>query len=474
MLFNSIQFLLFFPVVTLVFFLMPHRFRWAWLLGASAYFYAFFIPAYLWILIGTIIVDYIAGLLIGRSKTLYERRMWLGASLVANVGVLAVFKYGNFIAGNLNPELAQLGWAQIPLLKMALPIGLSFHTFQAMSYTLEVYHGRQEPERHLGHYALYVMFYPQLVAGPIERPQNILPQLNEEQHFDWDRFVSGLRLMLWGLFKKVVIADNIALIVETAYGQASRQPGWFLWLATYAFSVQIYCDFSGYSDIARGSARAMGFTLMENFRLPYFAQSVNEFWSRWHISLSTWFRDYIYIPLGGNRVSTSKWVRNTLIIFLISGLWHGADWKFVVWGGLHAFYLIFGRFTKSWRDAWTPGSPFLRVLITFHLVSLAWVFFRADSLEIAWVIMQKLALTPLEPWTAVRDTTSLNGYDPSMLGFRLMLFGVVSMFIVEALRLRGGRWSEAFRRPAFAIALLLAIILLGNSGGLHSFIYFQF
>ena len=240
MLFNSIQFLIFFPLVTLVFFAIPHRFRWAWLLGASAYFYAFFIPAYLWILVGTIIVDYIAGLLIGRSKTLFERRAWLGASLIANVGVLAVFKYGNFIAGNLNPELAQLGWAQIPLLKMALPIGLSFHTFQAMSYTLEVYHGRQEPERHLGRYALYVMFYPQLVAGPIERPQNILHQLNEEQHFDWERFISGVRLMLWGLFKKVVIADNLALIVETAYGQASRQPGWFLWLATYAFSVQIY------------------------------------------------------------------------------------------------------------------------------------------------------------------------------------------------------------------------------------------
>lgn len=354
-----------------------------------------FVPIYILILAFTIVIDYYAGIFIENASG-KKRKWWLIISLIANIGVLCIFKYYNF----LNDSFAFLmhGFAlenPIPYLNILLPVGLSFHTFQAMSYTIEVYRGHQKAERHFGIYSLYVMFYPQLVAGPIERPQNLLHQFREKYDFDYGRITSGLRLMLWGLFKKVVIADRLAIIVDTVYNNPEAHITSSLIIATVFFAFQIFCDFSGYSDMAIGAARVMGFNLMNNFNRPYHSKSVHEFWSRWHISLSTWFKDYLYIPLGGNRVAIERWYLNIFIVFLVSGLWHGANWTFVVWGALHGFYIIFGRLTENFRQnvskkLYLDKIRLLAPLTTFFLVGVAWVFFRADNLDTAIYIITQM------------------------------------------------------------------------------------
>ena len=340
MLFNSFEFLVFFPVVTVLYFSLRSVRSRQWLLViSSTLFYMAFIPEYALILYGTIVVDYFAGLKIAEAQGT-RRRTWLAASIAANVGCLAVFKYCNFAIDNANGLLGLVSGARLPLVEMTLPVGLSFHTFQAMSYTIEVYRGNQKPERSFLVYALYVMFYPQLVAGPIERPQNVIHQLKELHAFEPDRVTRGFRLMLWGFFKKAAVADRLAMLVAPVYAYPSGHSGPVLAIATAAFALQIYADFSGYSDIALGTAEVMGVKLMTNFRVPYRSQSVAEFWSRWHISLSTWFRDYLYIPLGGNRVGAFRRRLNLLATFLVSGLWHGANWTYVVWGALNGVFLI--------------------------------------------------------------------------------------------------------------------------------------
>ncbi|MGZ3884299.1 MAG: MBOAT family O-acyltransferase, partial [Bacteroidia bacterium] len=317
MLFNSLAFLAFFPVVTALYFLLPHKIRWFLLLVASCFFYMFFKPVYILILFGTIIIDYYAGIKLEETADKKKKKLFLVLSLVANIGVLVVFKYYNFINTNITDLLSAFGAHNpIPFLKILLPIGLSFHTFQAMSYTIEIYRGNQKAERHFGIYSLYVMFYPQLVAGPIERPQNVMHQFHETHRFDYTDVSAGLKLMLWGFFKKVVIADRLAIGVDEVYDHVHSYSGIALIMATVFFAIQIYCDFSGYSDIALGTARVMGFRLMTNFNRPYASRSVSEFWSRWHISLSSWFRDYLYIPLGGNRVKISRLYFNLFIVFM--------------------------------------------------------------------------------------------------------------------------------------------------------------
>jgi D-alanyl-lipoteichoic acid acyltransferase DltB (MBOAT superfamily) len=387
-LFNSAQFAVFFPVVTILFFASPHRVRWALLLAASCYFYMVFVPVYILILVFTILVDYAAGLLIERAQGA-RRRMLLASSLCANLGVLALFKYWDFLAANLKHLEAWVGIAApVPMLELILPIGLSFHTFQAMSYTIEVYRGRYPAERHLGIFALYVLFYPQLVAGPIERPYNLLPQLRLPHGFDYLRVRDGLQRMAWGFVKKMVIADRLGVLVDQVYATPTSYTGWPLILATLFFAVQIYCDFSGYSDIAIGAAQVMGFRLMENFRQPYLATSVAEFWRRWHISLSSWFRDYLYIPLGGSRVPWPRRAANLLLVFLLSGLWHGAAWTFVIWGATHGLLVLAHHLGAPVREQIAgrllPGRGGLRralqVALTFSLVCATWVFFRAQSI----------------------------------------------------------------------------------------------
>lgn len=396
MVFNSLQFFVFFPVVTLLYFLLPHRFRALLLLTASVVFYMAFIPKYVLILAFTIVIDYYAGILIERAEG-NVRRGFLALSIAANVGVLAFFKYFNFFNSNIAAAADALGLHYaVPALSIILPIGLSFHTFQAMSYTIEVYRGNYKAEKNFIIYALYVMFYPQLVAGPIERPQNLLPQFRQEHRFEYQRVVDGLKLMAWGLFKKVVIADRLAMFVNQVYDAPRGYSGPPLILATVAFAFQIFCDFSGYSDIAIGSARVMGFTLMTNFRRPYWSQSIHEFWSRWHISLSTWFKDYFYIPLGGNKVGWAKWQMNLMLTFIISGLWHGANWTFITWGALNGFYLVFSLWTRGYRakiaeavglNARPTVAHGARTAVTFFLICVSWVFFRATSMSDAFYIL---------------------------------------------------------------------------------------
>lgn len=396
MLFNSLQFLIFFPVVTTLYFLISHRYRWVLLLTASAVFYMAFIPIYILVLIITIIIDYCAGIWIEQS-TGRKRKFFLVTSIVSTSLVLFIFKYFNFFNANLSALAQFLHWNYpISALDIILPIGLSFHTFQSLSYVIEVYRGRQKAEYNFGIYSLYVMFYPQLVAGPIERPQNLLHQFYEYHPFDYRRISDGLKLMLWGFFKKIMIADRLAPFVNQAYNDPTSFQGVSLILATVFFAYQIYCDFSGYSDIAIGAARVMGFNLMKNFNQPYVSKSISEFWKRWHISLSTWFRDYLYLPLGGNRVLKLQWYANLMITFVVSGFWHGANWTFILWGLFHGFYLVFGIITKPAREYLVKISGlsrlpriynFIQTITTFILVSLAWVFFRANNVETAWYII---------------------------------------------------------------------------------------
>jgi alginate O-acetyltransferase complex protein AlgI len=484
MLFNSLQFCAFFFVVTSLFFILPHQWRWALLLAASCYFYMAFIPVYISILAFTIVIDYIAGIIIERSQG-KTRKYFLIASLIANVGVLFVFKYFNFLSNSLTDLISQL--SQQPVshigLRIILPIGLSFHTFQSMSYTIEVYRGNQKAERHFGIFALYVMFYPQLVAGPIERPQNLLHQFHERHNFDYQRVTDGLKLMTWGMFKKVVIADRLAVFANEIYQSPRRYEGWPLIIGTIFFAFQIYCDFSGYSDIAIGSAQVMGFKLMQNFRRPYFATSIADFWSRWHISLSTWFRDYLYIPLGGNRVSQWRWCANIMIVFLISGLWHGANWTFVIWGALNGLYLIVGAWTQKIRSRISSALrldrvPLLhsaiQITITFSLVTFTWIFFRANSLSNAFYIASHLWPGPNQPGI---------GASLSMLGTPIDIIAAVGaiilLMIVESLQSRQSIRYTLAQQPlavrwlAYYI-LVMAIIVLAEISNPTEFIYFQF
>jgi alginate O-acetyltransferase complex protein AlgI len=399
MLFNSLSFLIFFPVVTVAYFLLPHRYRWLLLLVASCIFYMVFIPAYILILAFLIVIDYFACIWIEQSQG-RRRKTFLLLSILSVCLALFAFKYFNFINGNLHALAGFLGWNYpIGLLRLILPLGLSFHTFQSLSCVIEVYKGRQKAERNFGIYALYVMFYPQLVAGPIERPQHLLHQFYEVHDFEYRRVADGLKLMLWGFFKKVVIADRMAALVNPVFDHPENQPGVALILATFFFAFQIYCDFSGYSDIAIGAAQVMGFRLVENFRRPFFAKSVSEFWRRWHISLSSWFRDYVYIPLGGNRVPRWRHSVNIFVTFLISGLWHGANWTFIVWGALHGLYVLVETATERIRNALTHAVGLHRfpvllrtaqVSVTFALVTFAWIFFRAKDVHTAWYISAHL------------------------------------------------------------------------------------
>ncbi|SOE19899.1 D-alanyl-lipoteichoic acid acyltransferase DltB, MBOAT superfamily [Spirosomataceae bacterium TFI 002] len=476
MVFNSFEFLLFFPFVTLLYFALPHKWRWVLLLSASAFFYAYFKIEYLFILVFTIIVDYFAGLWI--EQTQGKKRKWaLIASLVANIGVLAVFKYADFLIGNANAVLFKLGAETYDLLDILLPIGLSFHTFQAMSYTIEVYRGTVPAERNIGKYALYVMFYPQLVAGPIERPQNVIPQFQVVHKFDFQRAKSGLRLMLWGMFKKVVIADRLAVFVDLVYNDPNSYSGAPLVIATIFFAIQIYCDFSGYTDIALGAARVMGFKLMKNFDRPYFSKSVSEFWKRWHISLSTWFRDYLYIPLGGNRVPRLRRYFNIFFVFMISGLWHGASWNFVIWGSLHGIYLIFGQLTANIQNKVIGllKHPFLiklaHNLIVLSFVLLAWVFFRANTTADSFYILKNMFSISSHSWKEIVD----------LIGQKELIAGLIAVGIMEGVHwLQRGRdlgvWAETkpkWQQWAMYYILFISVVFFGVYNNTQ-FIYFQF
>ncbi|RYE01570.1 MAG: MBOAT family protein [Sphingobacteriales bacterium] len=472
MLFNSFEFLLFFPIVTLLYFLLPHKWRWLHLLIASCVFYMAFIPVYILILIFTIIIDYYAGIFIEQAEG-RRRKWWLGASIVANVGILMVFKYYNFFINNINEAFH--GSASLPLLSIILPVGLSFHTFQAMSYTIEVYRGKEKAERHFGIYALYVMFYPQLVAGPIERPQNLLWQFHAKHEFDKQRLYEGLKLMLWGLFKKVVIADRLSLYVDQVYNDPKSWPGANIIVASVLFAIQIYCDFSGYSDMAIGSAKTMGFKLMTNFNRPYFARNIQEFWKRWHISLSTWFRDYLYISLGGNRVSNARRYLNVAIVFLVSGFWHGANWTFIIWGGIHAVlitaYTAYKEFIyKKHRSSWLGNMWSLA--LTFMVVTIAWVFFRAPSASQAVYMIGQMFHANFAGFQLNYGTSDAQFGNTSAI---IALLMIIVLFVNERYQdvLQTRLNNKPYLDVAFNTMILFFIIAFGVFQR-TSFIYFQF
>jgi len=494
-LFNSLEFVVFFPVVVGLYFACPARYRWGFLLAASYYFYACWKLEYLGLIIASTLVDYWAGRRMGECETRSARQPYLLLSLGVNLGILFAFKYFNFFNESVRAVFQQFDlFYGVPAFDVLLPVGISFYTFQTLAYTIDVYREQKEPEHHLGIFALYVSFFPQLVAGPIERSQNLIPQFKQKQSFDYDRVASGLKLMAWGFFKKLVVADRLALYVDEVYNNPGAYEGGPVVIATYFFAFQIYCDFSGYSDIAIGAARVMGYDLMDNFERPYFSKSIAEFWRRWHISLSTWFKDYLYIPLGGNRVPKSRWYANLMIVFVVSGLWHGAAWTFVIWGALHGTYLIAGAMTVSWREQiWTylkeraavpkPSAAGVvltpsaidsvkklwRVGVTFHLVLVAWIFFRANSLDDAILLTEQFFSV---------ESLSILPSGVSALQMALSLLGVGVLGLVHWIERYQpldhflDRYPIAIRWGAYYV--LLGLIFAFGVFNKQEFIYFQF
>jgi len=428
----------------------------------------YFIPVYILVLFTTIIIDYFLGISIEQAVK-PKRKTFLILSIVSNLSILAFFKYFNFLNENLGLLFHGHSYAGLlPYLNIALPIGLSFHTFQAISYTTDVYRGEQKAERHFGIYALYIMFFPQLVAGPIERAHNMLHQFREKHEFDSNRVAHGLQLIFWGLYKKVVVADTIAIYVNSIYNNYTHNKGLTLIVATYAFAFQIYCDFSGYSDIAVGTAKVLGFDLTQNFNLPYFSKSITEFWRRWHISFSTWLRDYLYIPLGGNRSGKIKMHRNLMITMLLGGLWHGASWSFVIWGFLNGIYLSIEKALSSLGFKNVLAKP-VKVFITFNLICFAWIFFRAETFH--------------QSVTIIRNIFTYDGFFNIRMQdteiFVSMLLKLSLLLLVEFFLLRKHTLNFSnTKRPliyslAFNACLILLIVLFGIKQGTQ-FIYFQF
>lgn len=490
MLFNSIEFLIFFPIVTLLYFAIPHKVRYIWLLLASYFFYMCWNPKYALLMGFSTVSTYFAGLMIGKSKKELHKKVWVGASFAINIAILFFFKYFDFALANINSVLGLLNVELInPSFDVILPVGISFYTFQALGYTVDVYRGDIECEKNILRYALFVSFFPQLVAGPIERSGNLIKQLRERHYFDTKRVANGLMLMLWGFFEKLVIADRAAYVVDTVYNNYTNYTGVVIVLATVLFAFQIYCDFASYSDIARGAAQVMGFDLMKNFETPYFAKSVAEFWRRWHISLSSWFRDYVYIPLGGNRRGKLRKYFNIFVVFFLSGLWHGASWSFVVWGMLNGLYQIVGDATKKARLAISEkmgldrnvfSNKLLKVIVTFALVDFSWIFFRAGSFTAALTMIKNM-FAEFNPWVLTDGTLFKLGLNSADMFVLLVSLGV--LFVMSVLKYKGmnirktlakqGIWFRYF----VYLAGIFAVLVWGIYGPAYDasqFIYFQF
>lgn len=491
MLFNSLHFILFFPVVLLLNFITPLRFRYLVLLACSYYFYMCWNAKYALLLLFSTAVTYLSGLLIKRYEGARgKQKLCVALSFILNLAVLFFFKYYNFAFDSLTEILKQFHiQLHKPAFDVLLPVGISFYTFQALSYTMDVYRGEIYAEKNFFRYALFVSFFPQLVAGPIERSKNLLKQLAVPQKFDFERFRDGLLLMLWGYFLKIVLADRIAIFVDTVYGNIAKYPGWYLTVASVLFAFQIYCDFAGYSVIAMGASEILGIRLMENFNAPYLSMSVAEFWRRWHISLSTWFRDYLYIPLGGSRVGTVRKYLNVMIVFLVSGLWHGAEWSFVVWGGLNGLFQVVGSITKPLRDKIVKllclnrdsgAHKLMQILVTFVMVDFAWIFFRAKNIHEAIAVVKSI-WTVSNPW--IFFDGSLYNCGLSRPDFSLMLNCLLILIGADIAKYNGIKVREYissqdywFRWIVLAGSALL-ILLVGIWGPGYNeanFIYFQF
>lgn len=479
MLFNSLTFAVFLPIVFAAYWLLPHRFRWILLLAASYYFYMSWNVKYVVLILLTTVVSYLAAIGIEHSLTTRQKKCWLAGAAVISLGILFVFKYFNFAMDSLAAVMGMLAIPMHPVtLKLLLPVGISFYTFQTLSYVVDVYRGECAAEKHFGMYALFVSFFPQLVAGPIERTTNLLPQLKREKTFSYSKASYGLKLMAWGFFKKIVVADTLAVYVNNVYGNLSSYTGLSLIVASVFFAFQIYCDFSGYSDIAIGVSKLLGIDLMQNFRSPYFSGSVKEFWSRWHISLSTWFRDYVYIPLGGNRCGKLRHKLNLLITFLVSGLWHGANWTYVIWGGLHGLVQIVETTVRPKKTQVSRGwKQVLSVLLVFVFTTAAWVFFRAENLSDAIYVFLHAFDHITSPVQYVMQgltgmaLTVLSCFEILLMLAVLLLFDFFSLKRDTIVRI--SEMKPVLRWTIYVVFLLLMLYLLPtNPSG--QFIYFQF
>ena len=478
MLFNSLNFAIFLPLVFILYWFATKgnlRLQYILLLVSSYFFYACWDWRFIFLLVFSTLLDYLTGIKVHEAINQRKKLFWLWLSIGINLGFLGVFKYYNFFAASFADGLSLLGFnSNFGTLQIILPVGISFYTFHGLSYVIDIYKNRIKPERNFIDYSLFVSFFPLLVAGPIERATHLLPQILKKRQFDYSKAADGLRQILWGLFKKVVIADNCAEYANTIFNNSADYSGSTLVVGAIFFTFQIYCDFSGYSDIALGSAKIMGFDLMKNFNIPYISKSIKEFWERWHISLSSWFRDYLYIPLGGNRVKKSRWMLNLFIVFLVSGFWHGANWTFIVWGALHGTYLIleilFKPSTDKLIDTTSKFGKFISVIITFHLAMFAWVFFRANSIESATFALKQI-------FTNLFTSFSLIGTASAPLLICTLFITAALFYIVDFMK-ENKRMIEVFQsssylRHAVYLFLIYSILLFGNTDKTQ-FIYFQF
>ena len=488
MLFNSLQFVIFFPIVIILYFLIPYKKRWILLLIASYYFYMCWKVDYILLIIISTLIDYICSNKMSRIKEKVKRKKWLLISIFSNIGILFGFKYFNFFSENIQTLFNNYNvFYEMPLFNVLLPVGISFYTFQTLSYTIDVYNNKTPAQRHLGVFAVYVSFFPQLVAGPIERSNHLLPQFFREHDFSYIRVKAGLQKMLWGFFKKIVIADNLAILVDGVYNNVDNYSGLTLIVATIFFTFQIYCDFSGYSDIAIGTAKVMGFELRENFKRPYFSKSIREFWQRWHITLSTWFRDYVYIPLGGNRTIKWRWYYNIFITFLVSGLWHGANWTFVIWGALHGTYLIIAlvltnpkkQFSSLIQKQSKSFNKLLDVTITFILVAFAWIFFRANNLDDAIYIISNLFVNYNEILNLSELRTQFRGIGLFQEDLIKCFLLISALFLYSSYERSGNVWERLQEKPKWIrwsiyYILVYGILFIAPHSNVNNFIYFQF
>lgn len=473
--FNSFQFLIFYPIVAVLNYVVPRKYRWIPLLIASYYFYLSWNAKLFFLILFTTAVSYASGLLIEKKPK--QKMLWMIISIVSSLSILFFFKYYNFVAGTIGNFFG----ADLTL-QLVLPVGISFYTFQTLSYSIDVYRGTIKAEHNFFYYALFVSFFPQLVAGPIERPDNLLPQLKEEHKFNSSDLYIGAKRMLAGFFKKIVVADTAAIYVNAVYNNPGETGGLAIIIATVLFAMQIYCDFSGYTDIAIGCARIMGYRLMQNFDRPYSAQNIRDFWARWHISLSSWFKDYLYIPLGGNKKGYKRQLINLFIVFMVSGLWHGAEWTFILWGLLHGIYRVVGELTYKKREklyksiGFDTSKPIIRMFrttITFVLVCFAWIFFRANNTKELLLILKKL-------FTSFGVSTFASELGLTFSGALIMILAIVIMVLLDRKLTLPEYTSPSGAKMLGGTslyilwAILLAWLLLLASNGSSAFIYFQF
>ncbi len=494
MLFNSIDFLFFFPIVVLIYLIIPKKTRYIWLLISSYYFYMCWNAQYALLLLASTLTTWLAGWMVEKIQKPLGKKLTLWGCLGVNLGILFFFKYFDLFLDTLNKGLGFLNIQAVEKpFDVLLPVGISFYTFQALGYILDVYKGKIEPEKNVLKYALFVSFFPQLVAGPIERSDNLLKQVRDVDKikvWNYDNITRGLTLMAWGLFTKMVISDRVALLVDTVFDNFYMHGSVALIVGAVGFALQIYCDFMGYSTVAMGAAKVMGFELMDNFNTPYFAMSVAEFWRRWHISLSTWFRDYVYIPLGGNRKGRLRKYFNLLVTFGVSGLWHGASWNFVAWGLLHAMYQIVGDILRPWKEKLYAATKTKtdcfsfklgKVVSTFVLVDVAWIFFRVGSVSGALQYIKRI-FTRWDPWSLFNGEIYTLGLD--RMEFNILIVSSVILLLVDLIRYLKKQTITAFLdqqniwfRWGTIILMIGAIIIYGMYGinfDSAQFIYFQF